>query len=506
MLIKNLAKEGEKQILSINITQIDGTKMLQNSLLLARDLHYPLIRHTATREGWPDVIAKDIQEELHRFMSATYITIGRIAGNTYLPLPYFGTEEIEMKEDAILYNDKERELHCSLDKADQGGPATKSRGSAIAGGQCTCYEAKFLCYHARVTPGLEAFKILQYAREACAPYQRNLQRHHYSFEEARMHEFFRRIYSDKMFRYMGNEIWTSEPEHAMAMVHDVIECCENFKEVFHKFKERSIAECPDNPWRFQNDALFEKLDSFLERCNDILNLMTNLNDFKTLKYLEIGGSKGKTLTSSVYQINSDFEICVLNFQNANIDIFDAESKMFDEAYFAFKTRVIEAFEDCSTIIGRLKLLQSFGNLLHRDVMQDIQQVTEIFNTGKHLSRFHYNSPPHAGAVMWSRGLLERIQEPMLRFQQIYSKPFNRSEGQDIENQYSSTLQQMRAYEEEHIAQWSENVLHISEEKLKMPLLKRISAKNGVFLSVNFDPALICLLREVREVQNTVGES
>ena len=158
---------------------------------------------------------------------------------------------------------------------------------------------------------------------------------------------------------MGNELWTSEPEHAMGMVYDVIESCENFKEVYQKFKERSIAECPDNPWRFQNDVLFEKLDDFLERCNDVLNLMTNLNDFKTLKYLEIGGSKGKTLTSSVYQINSDFEICVLNFQNANIDIFDAESRLFDEAYFAFKTRVDEVakFEELvvSALIGLCSL-------------------------------------------------------------------------------------------------------------------------------------------------------
>ena len=33
---------------------------------------------------------------------------GNIAGNTNLPLPYFGTEDIEIKEEISGYNDKER--------------------------------------------------------------------------------------------------------------------------------------------------------------------------------------------------------------------------------------------------------------------------------------------------------------------------------------------------------------------------------------------------------------
>ncbi|EKX40179.1 hypothetical protein GUITHDRAFT_75827, partial [Guillardia theta CCMP2712] len=557
------------------------------------------------QEGWPDVIAKEIQEELQRFMSATYITIGNIAGNTYLPLPYFGTEDIEIKEEISGYNDKER-IHViensivlwtkQIKDVLLLNPEVNVRNNGL---NATEVELEFWSKQAKklnsISHQLESsrfdkiMQILEISKSTFFPaFSRLCKEVKTAQEEANDNVLYLRpankIYSaimvfffilllqrfnvimhvtllvwkhskfyntqgrlvllireicneiiirsrrqgihliDNNTRYMGNEIWTSEPEHAIGMVYDVIESCENFKQVYQKFKERSIAECPDNPWRFQNDVLFEKLDNFLERCNDVLNLMTNLNDFKTLKYLEIGGSKGKTLTSSVYQINSDFEICVLNFQNANIDIFDAESRLFDESYFAFKIRVdelerrlasviVQAFEDCSTIIGKLKLLQSFGNLLHRDVLQaelqskhtqlfreylqDIQQVIEIFNSGKSLSRFHYNSPPHAGAVMWSRGLLERIQEPMLKFRQIYSKQFNRSEGQDIQNLYSTTSHQLRAFEDEHISQWSENILNISEEKLKMPLLKRISGKDMNLLSVNFDPALVCLLREVR---------
>jgi dynein heavy chain len=42
-----------------------------------------------------------------------------------------------------------------------------------------------------------------------------------------------------------------------------------------------------------------RLDSFLERCIDILHLSETIVQFNKLERIEVGGTKGKTLTESV---------------------------------------------------------------------------------------------------------------------------------------------------------------------------------------------------------------
>lgn len=54
----------------------------------------------------------------------------------------------------------------------------------------------------------------------------------------------------------------------------------------------------------QNNALFMRLDSFLERCHDILDLTQTIVQFSKLAKIEVGGTKGNTLTASVKQVRS----------------------------------------------------------------------------------------------------------------------------------------------------------------------------------------------------------
>lgn len=56
-----------------------------------------------------------------------------------------------------------------------------------------------------------------------------------------------------------------------------------FKSYYHDYKARSNTETPDNPWRFQNSALFSRLDSYFERCHDILDLTQTVVQFSKLE-------------------------------------------------------------------------------------------------------------------------------------------------------------------------------------------------------------------------------
>ena len=115
-----------------------------------------------------------------------------------------------------------------------------------------------------------------------------------------------------------------------------------------------------------------RLDSFLERCHDILDLTETIVSFSKLEKIEIGGTKGKTLTTSIKQIHEDFATTVNVFKSVSYDIMDVGAKAFDDDFYDFRCSIKElerrlgsvvslAFDDCSTVYGRFKLLDSFSS-------------------------------------------------------------------------------------------------------------------------------------------------
>ena len=54
---------------------------------ISKEVYFPLLTNPGNQEGWPDVIAKEFTENLHRFMAHTFVTMGHMNGETLLPLP-----------------------------------------------------------------------------------------------------------------------------------------------------------------------------------------------------------------------------------------------------------------------------------------------------------------------------------------------------------------------------------------------------------------------------------
>ncbi len=86
---------------------------------------------------------------------------------------------------------------------------------------------------------------------------------------------------------------------AVEQLQTMIRVCNSFKKSYFSYKAIAEVECPENPWRSHNNALFIRLDSFLERCHDILDMVQNVVLYSKLSKIEVGGTKGNTLTASV---------------------------------------------------------------------------------------------------------------------------------------------------------------------------------------------------------------
>ena len=136
-------------------------------------------------------------------------------------------------------------------------------------------------------------------------------------------------------------IESEEANNAVNMLKTTLHVCGAFKSTYFDYKATANAECPGNTWKIQNNALFMRLDSFLERCHDILDLTQTIVQFSKLSKIEIGGTKGKSLTASIKQIYDDFLFAVAKFKAVPYDIMDVEAKDFDDDFYEFRGAIKE---------------------------------------------------------------------------------------------------------------------------------------------------------------------
>ena len=326
-----------------------------------------------------------------------------------------------------------------------------------------------------------------------------------------------------------------EEKEAVSKLQTALRVCGEFKAAYTEYKATANAECPENPWRIQNNALFLRLDSFIERCYDVLEMTEIIIKFTRLERIVVGGTKGEVLTTTVRRIFDDFRRIKGTLQVVPYDILDVQAKAFDTDFFAFRQSIKElerrlasvmtqGFDDQSTISGRFKLLDSFDMLLERPIIQDelerkhislihaygidLKRVQEIFLTEREQPPISWNLPPVAGALTWCRNLKERIGEPMSKLRDLHATVMEREESKEVIKLYTTLMSSLEDYEHQKVEEWGGDVDRTTQAKLKLSLLTRGKmgpylittgdpAVDSKLLQVNFDPALVRLLREVK---------
>ena len=324
----------------------------------------------------------------------------------------------------------------------------------------------------------------------------------------------------------GEEIMGMEPQEAVDKLRMTLKILGTFKSYFFDYKSRVAEECPTNPWRFQNSALFSRLDAHMERCHDVLDLSQTAVQFLKLDRVEIGGTKGKALTGSVRSILTDFTTAYEKFQTVEYNIMEISDKRFDDDFFKFRSVIrelerrlgsiiVQAFDDAITINATFKLLDSFEGLLERDVIaadiekkhvdllhaynDDLKEVNDIFNSNKERPQLSKNAAPMSGAVAWVGALVRRIEEPMAKLRVGNKMILETEEAKEINKLYNTMMAAMKDYKDAKFMAWCEVVEQTSDARLMLPLLKPDPAATGKmqFVQVNFDPDLVCLLKEVK---------
>jgi dynein heavy chain len=336
------------------------------------------------------------------------------------------------------------------------------------------------------------------------------------------------IDGEKIFAFIKN----GETIEAHSKLQTALDTCADFKVAYHEYKGMVRGQ-----WKITHNALFVRLDSFQERCHDLMHLTSTIMQFDKLDNIFIGNTKGKSLSATVMKIYDDFNAAKEKFMEINYDIMDISKNKFEDDFYNFRQKIKElerrlasiltqGFDDADTIIGKFQLLDSFNDLLNRPIIQDelekkqinllelykqdLKAVSSIFMEGRGLvdnsddrSPISTNMPPVAGALSWTTGLLNRVRQPMANLNQISKSIQDREEYKDVQKLYDSLVKNIREYNEQKVMEFNKGVEDNTEVHLNKYLLFREPtpvAEEG-FVRVNFDPNLERLLREVKYLKN-----
>lgn len=320
-----------------------------------------------------------------------------------------------------------------------------------------------------------------------------------------------------------------EKKDVIERISTTLSICGEFKAAYFHCKSY-VASCT-RPWKFQNAALFARLDIFLERCNEILKVVETTILFDKLENMKIGGTKGQALSTEIEEIKEKFDEGIFRFFSVDYNLLNITETHFDEDYGKLRTLIsdleerltvilVVTIDDSKALSEVFKAVDTFDGFTDRNPMQqewlkkqhsvlsafhqDLLGAQETYYQGDGAG-IYPNMPPVAASVVRSRALLDRIRESYGRVMDLSNAVLDSDEGREALLLYEKLNELFGESIREKYQQWSKDVGVVSSDKLHLPLL--VQDENNL-LKVNFDPSLVKTLREVYylEVMNSFDDS
>ena len=235
-------------------------------------------------------------------------------------------------------------------------------------------------------------------------------------------------------------IFQIEVEEGLDKVKLSIRNLKEFKTCFQEYKTALPSYFTDQgkpakTWEgVQEPLVFTRYDSFVTRLEVMMEFFNTAVQFLKLEKVEIGGIRGKALTSNINKVYEEFRDLYSVFSMRTYDALDPMDKGFIKDYQKFNEKVFaldrklgailsRAFDDCIISESIFKLLHIFGTLVERrliamelsDKMPMLlemlnnelegakevfeQQETRVKDQGKAL--MDRNMPPVSGQICFS---------------------------------------------------------------------------------------------------------
>ncbi|XP_069470025.1 uncharacterized protein [Ambystoma mexicanum] len=287
----------------------------------------------------------------------------------------------------------------------------------------------------------------------------------------------------------------------------------------------------DSPWPLHSAKCFQHMNMFMERCNDVLDLLETMKHFQILEtVVQIGGAGSPSLDARVEEIWDTYRRTKEIFISQTADIFTIDrNNPFEKAFFDFRIIIKDlehqlagilriSFQQCHTIGAQLRLLEVFEGISRREIIKDhvrdideqlvcmfIDELTQVKDMYMQLSETppqHINTTPTVSKLTWIKALKARISQPMMKLRTVSPVSLEGDLGWKLRNLYGETLEEFVRYEDALVTSWLEAAKEELSDSIKLPLLATDEAKeecDDFFreIELNLNADLLLLLREAR---------
>lgn len=280
-------------------------------------------------------------------------------------------------------------------------------------------------------------------------------------------------------------------------------------------------------WTFHPNAVFDRFNAFLERLNTIQWFFCTVIEFLKLEKVEIGGLKGRQLSSKITAIYVDFNQHFTSFAAKTYDVLDPDDDTFNQDFQIFQQRILEldmklaailcqAFDDCHNLESIFKLISIVGSVLDRPKIEEefTNKYCEVllmldeeiscceqiyYNQMKYKMEYGHlftdrSFPIVTGTLRWIRQLANRLTVPVKSFRSLQHSISKCDEAEKLYDRHDELLRKLDLFEQTTFDTWKVKVPAKIEANLKKSLIARRNGSN--LLQLNFSSDLFAILREV----------
>uniref|UniRef100_A0A4X2K3Y2 AAA+ ATPase domain-containing protein n=1 Tax=Vombatus ursinus TaxID=29139 RepID=A0A4X2K3Y2_VOMUR len=285
---------------------------------------------------------------------------------------------------------------------------------------------------------------------------------------------FCNLFIDQAVTYLSqDELLKGEVEESLERVQVAISTLKTFKNTFFNYRERLASYFTRHqeikPWDFQSHMVFWRFDSFFDRLMKLEDIFSTILELEKLERLEFGGTKGTVLNDEICEMSAEFAEIWKVFQQRTYDPWD------------YNNMVILFSESHS------------NKFLNRRSEKGLRDQSQLQLLRKLISRQAFIM-----YLLCAKCWVYLDKNERVLFSSLKSFPYRILEGPDailLHQKYVEMLDLLDQFGDCIYAEWKSTVDEICEFNLNQPLIKH-SAAHGL-LSVNFDPKLVAVLREVK---------
>ena len=309
----------------------------------------------------------------------------------------------------------------------------------------------------------------------------------------------------------SDKLWDKQ----LPLLLDIIEKClqlnEGYQEQYRSTKDKMMTTPKGKQFDFSETQIFGKFDLFCRRLIKLMDMLSTMQQFKSLSEQKFEGLEPLIAT---------FEEYVRTFRGRGHDLLDFHSNRFDRDFVDFNVKMNEleqslqvfinrSFENMGSIDQSLSLLQKYQAILNREnIRSDLEsklsvifhnyglellRVEQIYEQFKHDPPIPRNMPPVAGNIAWARHLLKRVEDPMLKFQGNNAVLASK-DSKKIVRAYNKVARTLIAFEYLWYEAWCGS---IEEAKAGLQATLVIRHPETGKLYVNFDREIFQLIREAK---------